>query len=96
MAGQETYIATEELLRFLDATIDPSAWAFDLDAELASLAMMATLATAKRLAISNEAAYRLRDSAIAEVKHSELSLVVSYGETATPMADLRSARTGPE
>ncbi|HEV8016689.1 MAG TPA: hypothetical protein VGP48_14215 [Stellaceae bacterium] len=61
-------MATEELLRFLDAMIDASASAFDVDAELASFAMMAALAAAERLAITDQAAYRLRDTAIAEVR----------------------------
>jgi hypothetical protein len=68
MDGQNMDMATEDLLWFLDATIEASACVFDLNAELASFAMMAALAAAERLAISDEAAYRLRDSAIAEVR----------------------------
>ncbi|HEX4195463.1 MAG TPA: hypothetical protein VHY80_20310 [Stellaceae bacterium] len=61
---------TETLWVFLDLMIDGSALIFDIDLEIASFAMMAALVAAERLGISDDAAYRLRDSALAEKRNS--------------------------
>lgn len=59
---------TEALLRFLDLTIAASALVFEAEADIAGFAMMAALAAAEKLGISDTAAYRMRDSALAEWK----------------------------
>jgi hypothetical protein len=55
---------TEALLRFLDLAIEASALVFDINADVAGFAMMAALVAAEELGISDEAAYRMRDSAL--------------------------------
>lgn len=61
---------TWALWRFLELVLDASAILYDYDAEIADLAMLAALAAADRLALSDEIAYRLRDSALAEVRRA--------------------------
>lgn len=63
--------STETLLRCLDLAIEASAMTYDLDPDIASFAMMAALALAERLAIGDDAAYRMRDSAIAELRKKQ-------------------------
>lgn len=58
----------QALLRFLDLTIEASALVFEAHAEIAGFAMMAALVAAEELGISDAAAYRMRDSALSELK----------------------------
>ncbi len=73
MAGEWISTETETLLRFLDEMIDGSASVFDIDAEVASFAMMAALVAAERLGISDTTAYQMRASALADVRRQRTS-----------------------
>ena len=73
MAGEWISTEAETLLRFLDEMIDGSASVFDIDAEVASFAMMAALVAAERLGISDATAYQMRASALADVRRQGTS-----------------------
>jgi hypothetical protein len=60
--------ASDDVLQFLDLSIDACALVADIDPEIASFTMMAVLVAAERIGLSDHAAYRMRDSAIAAIR----------------------------
>jgi hypothetical protein len=58
----------EALWRFLDLVLIAYAVSCDVDAEVASFAMMAALVVAERLALSDRALAMMRDSAVADAR----------------------------
>jgi hypothetical protein len=48
--------------------------AYDIDSEAASFAMMAAMAAAERLGISDASTYRMRESALAEIRRKRDAL----------------------
>jgi hypothetical protein len=59
---------TRALWRFLELVLAAYALSCDVDAEVAGFAMLAALAVAERLALSEEAVGMMRDSAVATAR----------------------------
>jgi hypothetical protein len=59
---------TQALWRFLDLVLAAYAVSCDVDAGVASFAMLAALAVAERLALSEQAVGMMRDSAVATAR----------------------------
>jgi len=59
---------TQALWRFLDLVLDAYAVSCDIDADIANFAMLAMLAVAERLGLSEKALRMMRDSAVAKAR----------------------------
>jgi hypothetical protein len=64
---EETATPTVTILEVFDLAIATSALALQIDPDASNFAMLAALAAARRLGISDASAYQIRDSALAEI-----------------------------
>jgi hypothetical protein len=71
MANEDFSPATKALLRCLDLLIEASALVLETAPETAGFAMMAALTAAEKLGISDDTAYRLRDTALNELRKEQ-------------------------